>query len=77
MEIKALNKAGDWQGKLLSRGKSNHHSAYFTLRDTLLASCHHPLITVLIKIETCFSNFFCGMNESNIIELMRLNVLSL
>lgn len=42
MEIKALNKAGDWQGKLLSRGKSNHHSAYFTLRDTLLASCHHP-----------------------------------
>ncbi|WMV27176.1 hypothetical protein MTR67_020561 [Solanum verrucosum] len=25
MEIKVLNKAGDWQGKLLSRGKSNHH----------------------------------------------------
>lgn len=36
-----------------------------------------PLITVLIKIETCVSNFFCSMKESNIIEPMRLNVLSL
>lgn len=77
MEIKVLNKAGDWQGKLLSRGKAIIIKHVLQSEILRLLVAITPLITVLIKIETCVSNFFCSMKESNIIEPMRLNVLSL